>query len=98
VLERVVGLDGLEQVEAVHVGHVDVRHDEVELRGTEHAARPAVFGFLAVVAAHLLEQAAHDAAHGGEVVDDKEFKVGWIAHGVLRAKFFGVIGQSGGRA
>ena len=38
----------------------------------------AVFGLFGVVAAHLLEQAAHDAAHGGEVVDDQEFQVGGV--------------------
>jgi hypothetical protein len=56
--------------------------DEVELAALEHVqGHGAVFGLLGVVAAHLLEQAAHDAAHGGEVVDDQELQVGGVAHG-----------------
>ncbi len=83
----VVGLDRLEQLEAVHVGHVDVADDEVVLLRLQHLQRDgAVLGLVGVVAAHLLEQAAHDAAHGGEVVDDQELQVGGRAHGGVSRK------------
>jgi hypothetical protein len=81
VLQRLVGAHGPEKVEAVHVRHVDVADDEVELLRLHGGQRVgAVVGFLGVVAAHLLQQAAHDAPHGGEVVDDQVLQVGGVAH------------------
>mmetsp|Transcript_30049 Transcript_30049/g.54625 ORF Transcript_30049/g.54625 Transcript_30049/m.54625 type:complete len:393 (-) Transcript_30049:238-1416(-) len=80
VLEGRIFLDRLQQLEARHVGHVDVADDEIELGTLEHVQRlDAVLSLFAVVVADLLEQAAHDAAHGGEIVDNQEFHVS--AHG-----------------
>ena len=46
------------------------------------SATDAVLGLVGVVCSRIsLQQAAHDAAHGREVVDDQEFQVGGVAHG-----------------
>jgi hypothetical protein len=60
-----------------HVGHVPVRDDEVEVTGLELLQRDhAVLGLIDVGEAEFLEQIAHDAAHGREVVDNEKFHLG----------------------
>ena len=83
MLERRIRLDGAEQLEARHIRHVDVADDEVVLDLLEQGQRfDTVLGLIGILVADLLEQAAHDAPHGREVIDDKKFNV--RAHGTPR--------------
>jgi len=77
VLELLVLLDLGQQLEAVHVRHVDVADDEVEVAGAQLLqCDHTILGLVGVGEAALLEQVAHDAPHGGEVVDNQESGVG----------------------
>jgi hypothetical protein len=93
VLEGLVLLDLGQQLEPVHVGHVDVADDEVEGAVAQLVQRDRpVFGLVGVGVSDLLEQVAHDAAHGGEVVNDQEFHRG--GHGEVSGEET-VAGQRG---
>jgi hypothetical protein len=37
--------------------------------------------------AHLFEQAAHDSAHGGEIVDDEEFQGVLTVEGPVNGRY-----------
>src|SRR6185369_3254986 len=87
-----VGADGFQQLEAVHVWHVDVAHHEVEAAALELLQRGhAVLGLVGVVVAQVLQQVAHDAAHGGEVVDDEKFHGGGVHAASLRCSSMAVM-------
>ena len=80
-LEFVIGANRLEQLEAIHVRHVDIRHHEVEIAALElRQGRLSVFGLLGIAETDLLENVANDPTHGREVVNDQELHV-FIGHG-----------------
>ncbi|MPM73473.1 hypothetical protein SDC9_120453 [bioreactor metagenome] len=73
MLELFILLDFAQQLKAVHVRHVDVGHHEVKLASTQLGdGNHTIFGFIGIGEATLLEQIAHDTAHGGEVVNNQK--------------------------
>ncbi|MCY1550746.1 hypothetical protein D9M68_870210 [compost metagenome] len=91
MLEGFVLLDLGQQLEPVHIGHVDVADDKVEGAVAQLGeGNDAVFRFVGIGVTDFLEQVAHDAAHGGEVVNDQEFHRG--GHACLRGR----VGRWGG--
>jgi len=65
VLELVIGLDLLQQLEPVHVGHVDVADHKVEPAIAQLVERRGtVFGLVCVHVTNFLQQTTDDAAHG----------------------------------
>ena len=73
MLELLVLLDLGQQLKAVHVRHVDVGHHKIKLAGTQLVdGNHAIFGLIGIGKATLLEQVAHDTAHGGEVVNNQK--------------------------
>ena len=62
--QRSIGTNVFQHVEAIHVRHVPVGHDEVEIaRAQLGEAIGTVFRFLDVGITQFLEQIAHDATH-----------------------------------
>ncbi len=72
--QALVGLDGLEQLEAVQVGHVDVGDDEVKRSVEPKLAEShrTVLSLFDSAHPHLPEKSANDATHRGVVLNDKD--------------------------
>src|SRR5690606_11723856 len=69
-----VGTNGLEHVEAVHIGHVPVRNHELEVAVTQLLeTHGTVFGLVNVFEPKVLEQILDDPTHGRKIINNQNF-------------------------
>ncbi|MPM98790.1 hypothetical protein SDC9_145980 [bioreactor metagenome] len=76
--------DGLQQGQPIHVGHIPVRHDELETTALQllQGNRP-VLSLVHVGVAQLLEEVADNTTHRGKVIHYQKSHFG-ISHQLLR--------------